>query len=372
MPIHRSLFSEILIEFISEPGSAWRVCESDLIDRGVSLPLYHRSAWARAVSDTGVSCTLVAIRGDSARCTGAFAFETAQSRSLPGHRVLSIQRLGVGTGGLEERGLSEALAELARRARADWRVLRIVVDVFALDASLREQTARALASAGFHKVPTTRSYERTLILDLGPDEETLFAALHKNARQGVRSVARFPVRVTTATSPSLAARLQTLSDETRSRTGGNPRRLDWDSIIALSAETPELSRIAILERTDRAGPESVLAFAWGCMHGETGEYSESGSTRPDDLKVSTSYALLWDLVVWARRSGARWFDFGGITSGITHSDDPLGGISDFKRRFAQREVEVGEQWELEPRPMRASLARVVSEGVARFRRLSAR
>lgn len=309
----------------------------------------------------------MAIRDSGGACVGGFAFESSRSRVLPGHRMLSVQRLGTGAGGLDERTLQEALSELVRRSRHDWQALRITVDAYALDVDQRERTARALQAAGFHKVPTTRSYERTLVLDLAPDEDALFAGLHKNARQAVRSVARFPVRVTTATSSALAPRLQALSDETRGRTGGERRQLDWEAIISLSAEAPELSRIAILERSDTTGPESILAFAWGCMHGDSCEYSESGSTRPSDLKVSTSYALLWDLVLWARRNRARVFDFGGITGGITHSDDPLGGISDFKRRFAQREVEVGQQWELEPRPARARIAKLLSRGVAAVR-----
>lgn len=356
-----------MIEIIEKPGDAWDECESELAERGVSLPLYHRAAWARALEGTGVRCSFLAVRDAANKCLGGFAVESARSRTMPGHRLLSIQRLGVGAGGLDERALSDGLAELVRRAQKNWPVLRITVDAFGLDPDAREQTSRALQTAGFHRVPTTRSYERTLVLDLTPTEDALFAALHKNARSRIRSVARFPVQVSTATSTSLSDRLQTLSDETRGRTGGDSHKLDWHAIIAASAQNPELSRIAILERTDKSGPESVIAFAWGCLHGDVAEYSESGSIRPEDLQVSTSYVLLWDLVLWARRSGARWFDFGGITAGAIDSDDPLGGISEFKRKFAQRELDVGEQWELEPRPTRARIARLVSRGIAGVR-----
>lgn len=357
---------EILIELINEPGTAWRACESALESRGAPLPLYHRAAWARAFGGSRIRHSLLSIRRDD-KCVGAFAFEGAPSRTMPRHRLLSIQRLGLGAGGLDRAALEEGLQELVRRSREEWPVLRITVDAFSLDPELRAGTGDALRRTGFTKVPTTRSYERTLVLDLEPAEDTLFAGLHKNARQGIRNVARYPVQVTPVTDVSLAPRLQTLSDETRGRTGGERRELDWESIVRLSAESPELSRIAILERTDVKGPDAVLAFAWGCMHGNVGEYSESGSARPADLKVSTSYALLWDLVLWARRGGARWFDFGGITGGMTHSDDPLGGISDFKRRFAHLELEVGEQWELEPRPARARIARLVSRAAKAVR-----
>jgi hypothetical protein len=321
---------------------------------------------------SGVKCALVAIAAPTGVCRAAFAIESSASRALPGHRLLSVARFGLYTGGLDESAMNEGVAYLATLAREDRSVLRASAEIFALDEESRRFTAEVLARNGFFRVPPSRTYERTLVLDLAPTEQQLFAGLHKNARQGIRSVTRFPVKVSTATSLSLAERLQQLSDETRARTGGAQRLLDWNAIIEMSAKAPQLSRIAVLERTDRPGPDRILAFAWGCLHGDVGEYSESGSTRADDLKVSTSYALLWDLISWARKGGAHTFDLGGITSGITHSDDPLGGISDFKRRFSQREVEVGEEWELVPRPRRAMVAGIMSRAAGVLRSAKAR
>ena len=65
---------------------------------------------------------------------------------------------------------------------------------------------------------------------------------------------------------------------------------------------------------------------------------------------------------WAKRVGAEWFDFGGITPG-TQADptDPLGGISDFKRYFGTDVVTVGEEWVFVPRPVRAAIAGMVAK-----------
>lgn len=355
------------VELITEAGAAWEVCEARLDARGTALPLYHRAIWARAVAAGGVRNSLVAIRGSDGHCLAGFAIEIARSRALPGHRLLSILRVGIGSGGLDESALEAGLAELSALVRRDGSVLRVTVDAFALGTGARSLTAQALARHGFLRVPTTRSYERTLLLDLAPTEDALFAGLHKNARQGIRNVSKFPVRLATARSGDLASRLEQLSDDTRERTGGERRHLDWRSFIDMSSRASNLSRIAILERTDRSGPDSLLAFAWGCIHGDVAEYSESGSARPGDLKISTSYALLWDLIVWAKRGGAKWFDLGGVTGGGTESSDPLGGISDFKRRFSQREVDVGEQWEFYPHPRRAALANAIGRTVALIR-----
>jgi lipid II:glycine glycyltransferase (peptidoglycan interpeptide bridge formation enzyme) len=77
-----------------------------------------------------------------------------------------------------------------------------------------------------------------------------------------------------------------------------------------------------------------------------------------------AYPLAWDLIRWARGQGAVIFDFGGISAGTAESDDPLGGISDFKRRFTDRVERVGEEWVYEPHPARAQLARWTSRAGA--------
>lgn len=359
--------SDGLCELIDAPGTLWEECEAALDKSGTPLPLFHRGVWARALKTSGAECSLSAIRGQDGACRAGFAVESERSRALPGHRLLSVRHLGIGSGGLDDSSLDAGLAALAGQARSDSSILRVTVESFALDPDARARTSERLRRHGFQQAPPTRVYQRTLVIDLNAEEEAIFAGFHKNARQGIRNVARYPVVVTTADSVELAPRLQELGDEALRRTGGESRQLDWSSLIRMSAAAPSLSRIAVLRRTDRTGPESVLAFAWGCVHGEVAEYSVSGSARVDDLKVSTSYALLWDLIRWARLEGARWFDLGGITSGSTQSDDALGGISDFKRRFSQRELEVGGQWQLEPRPGRAAAARIISRGASLLR-----
>jgi lipid II:glycine glycyltransferase (peptidoglycan interpeptide bridge formation enzyme) len=78
-----------------------------------------------------------------------------------------------------------------------------------------------------------------------------------------------------------------------------------------------------------------------------------------------AYPLAWDVIRWAKRIGARSFDFGGITLG-THGDDEdrLGGISDFKRYFTTERARVGQEWILEPHPLKAAVAHAMTSGYA--------
>jgi lipid II:glycine glycyltransferase (peptidoglycan interpeptide bridge formation enzyme) len=99
------------------------------------------------------------------------------------------------------------------------------------------------------------------------------------------------------------------------------------------------------------------------------DYAAAASTRPEDIRIPLAFALTWDLIRWGKRVGATWFDFGGITGVTEGQNDPLKGISDFKRNFGNNVVSVGEEWVLEPR-LTSHLARAVSAAAALLRRLA--
>jgi lipid II:glycine glycyltransferase (peptidoglycan interpeptide bridge formation enzyme) len=197
-------------------------------------------------------------------------------------------------------------------------------------------------------------------VDLGPDEDSIFASLHATARRHIRAVAKHPVEVRPIDSPEFASRLDELVKDTFVRTGGDAERQDWAALIRFSARHPELSRIVGLFRTDRGGPPSLLAFTHGLHHGDSAEYCTAASTRDPDVRVPQTYVLAWDLFRWAKQHGAKVFDFGGITPVSNDGSDPLQGISAFKRFFSKTEVTVGDEWIFEPSPLKASLARVVT------------
>ena len=355
-------------EWVPRPGIEWEQCEAALDRVGRPLPLYHRASWARANETWGRKFRFIAIREHDRSFAGGFAVESFASRLLPTYRLLSVQRLSTGLGGLDADTVDAGLGELAAYARGRNRVLRVTVDTFAMDADSSSKLSAALRRHGFSQVPTDRTYERSLFVDLAREEEEILAGFHATARRHIRSVAKNPVVVTGLESESDVPRLKELLEESVGRTGGSLHSNPWPELARLSWSAPELSRIALLRRTDKSGPESILAFAYGCMHGKVAEYSHSGATRGSNLKIPMTYPLMWDLIKWARANGAQWFDLGGITSGTKEAGVPLGGISDFKRYFSKEEREVGQQWELEPSPGRAYVARAIGRGVRLLRR----
>jgi hypothetical protein len=256
------------------------------------------------------------------------------------------------------------LAALAELARSQSRILRVYLEVLALDSAVRETVATSALALGFRRNPAPRRYAQTLVLDLGREEGELFASFRGQARRNIREVTKRSFDVRPITDAGYADRIAALLRETMERTGGAYQVEDWPALIRFGNGHPDLSRIVGTFRQDTGGPESLVAFAWGGHHVENVEYLTSGSTRSGAGKTPLSYALVWDLIRWAKQTRARWFDFGGITEGGLASEDPRGGISDFKRAFCTNVATVGEEWLLEPRPLRAKVARAVSDAAS--------
>jgi hypothetical protein len=281
-----------------------------------------------------------------------------------------VERFGPGIQAAAYAATLQALISLARR---DPRVLRLYIESLAFEPNVRMALESMLEAAGFVRLPAPRCYEHTLVLPLDKDEDSILASFHRTARQNIRNSMRQGVRIAPVVNPAHFPRLDEIAAETFARTGGRYLPVfDWSRIAEVGATEPDASRLVGLYLSGRDDPAGLLAFAWACGHGDHAHYCFSGSTRNTDRRIPLLYPLLWDLIMWAKRSGARFFDFGGVTAGSLGSDDPLGGISDFKRYFTQRAVQVGAEWSYEPRPRRAQAAKMMKSAATRLSTILAR
>lgn len=355
------------IEVLRDGATEWDACERSLAARGIRLPLPHRAAW-RLARPRGES-RFLPLRTAEGTCAGAFVVHGAASRAIPGFQVLRVERLGEALPRPFWPAAVDALAVLARR---EPRVLRLTVEVFSRDGDARAQLGELLARAGFVRAPTVRHWSTTLVLDLRPTETKLLASFSPSARRALRATVKEGLEVRLVDDGRLADRLEALSRETRARTGGRYESLcDWSGVIELSRRAPDASRLVGLFRTDQEGPSALIGFAWGWWNGQSVSYFAGASARPEDMpRVHIGYPLMWDLIVWAKREGATWFDFGGVTPGTAGSGDPVGGISDFKRLFSKETAEVADEWVLEPRKFLARVAAVASAAAAWLSRLA--
>jgi hypothetical protein len=340
----------------------WDAFERELLTAGMPLPLPSRRAWFR---HHGGDARFVTVHQDDDAVLAGLAVQIGPTRALIGHRLMRVAHGGTALSGPRGDTLIKALRGLAD---TEPRILRLNVEAVLRTPNERTTVAARMLAAGFRAVQQIRHYRDTLIVDLDGSEEDIFSSFSATTRRELRRWAERPVEMRLITDARYAARLNDLARETFARTGGDWQPRPWEARIALCREVPEASRLVGLFRTGRDDDESLLAYAWGCAHGDHVHYDDAGSTRVEDFKVSLMYPLMWDLIRWAKAQGCAWFDLGGAVPAEATSDPRL-GISDFKRRFSKQLVTVGAEWEYAPHPRRAAFARLLSETAVRFRRM---
>ena len=333
--------------------------EEDSAHSGAAeLPLYHQQAWVQ--SQTHLQHDWVTLGTSAGDPHVRIAVQIEKSRALPGHIFGRVHRFGQG---LPVESLDGAAAALAAYARRHPRLLRLTVSVFSLGN--RDRVGEALAAHGFHRSPVPLSYRHTLVLDLQPELPAILAGVDKNLRRDLREVEKAHARVEALADLKFAERLGELESAAMRRSGGSFRRQNWPAVLQMSSEAPQMSRVAGIFMADTpSAPEHLVGFGWGCMHGSHGEYRAAGTTRIPGSRLSLSAPVLWDLIAWSKAQGATWFDMGGVTVSAPGEEaaDPLAAISAFKRRFSKEVAEVGEDWVLEPQPLRLRAAGVLGQG----------
>ncbi len=310
-------------------------------------------------ADVGSTFRLLRVHGPEG-IAGGLMLQTKPASMFPGHCVVHVERLGTT---LPEAALAGALEHLRGFIDADGSVLRCTINVFTPQPELRARVESALEASGFQLWDSVDNYLHTLAIDLRPPVEEVFAGLHRSARRNVRQLSKKPAHLRVIDDPSLAPRMHDLVEASYVRTGGVYRPLPLDRLVEEARLLPEQSRFVGLfldEAPDEA--QALVGFAWGRNNGDHADYSVGASAADLPIRLPVGYPLLWDLIEWAAGWGASWFDLGGVS--ISEGEDPLEGISDFKRFFSTDVRKVGGTWVLPPHSLRARLAQRAHPAVA--------
>lgn len=333
--------------------------ERELIEARFVLPFSGRAVWAANINRWQPWFLLVR-NADGRACAGV-GIEQVLTRAMPGYRILRLRRFG---NNLPIDLCGIVLNSLNELVRKHPRILRIQVQVLSRDK--RGEIAGILARLGYRELEFPTVYRHTLVIDLNPTEEEIFAKFSDSGRNKIRKTIRKMGQSVAITDQIYANRLMELQNEALHRTRGQIAGENWCGVLKLSQESPESSQVFGLFLGEDKSPENLAAFGWVCNHGDHGEYRAAGSTRRTDVKIPYGYLVAWDMIRWAKATGAEWFDMGGVTVG-EGDESALEGISNFKRSFSREFAEVGAEWIIEPHPMRARIADAVSVGAHRSR-----
>jgi hypothetical protein len=351
---------EIRVSVASATDIAAERAERELDLARIPLPLSSRPCFIRHLGRPD-ALSIIAHDADG-RCLSMLAMTRTPTRALPGHHILRVEAVG---DSLATPAGSVILEEAVRQARAQSRALRLVIELECRHDHTRDLLSTTLARLGCHRIPCERIPDRTVIVDLAPEEETIFSALGKSTRQNIRAAAKQGLAIAPVEDPALGPRMNELLALALTRTGGVVHAEDWEAVLRVCAERPNRSRVVGIFKGSSRTPADLLGFAWGLHHGDRVEYHTGASARVPEVKIRLLSPVLWDLIAWGRRTGGTWFDLGGVTHGSRGSDDALGGISDFKRSFSTLEIPVGQEWATEPNPGLWRLASL-SSGLARW------
>jgi len=148
---------------------------------------------------------------------------------------------------------------------------------------------------------------RTLLVDLQPSPEEIRGNLNRTWRRHLKTAEQQDFEVDQGTDDSLYATFLELSQDMLQRKGFSPgvNYLEFREIQRL---LPDRHKMRILICRDREGPLASVVSSAG---GDLGIYL-LGATSTRGMQTQASYLLHWNMALWVKEQGCRWYDLGGI------------------------------------------------------------
>jgi len=231
--------------------------------------------------------------------------------------------------------LGVLLAALAERARAG-RAVFLRIEPPWLDDAV---AATALLPHDFQPTTQTVQPQRTIIVDLTPDEDKLLAAMNAKTRYNIRLAGRKDVEVWEGAAAAISD-WYTLMEETARRNRFGIHSLSyyqdvWDCL----APAHSLKFFLAYYERELLGGIMVGVFAG------TATYLYGASSGQHRNRMP-NYLLQWEAMRWAKAHGCVTYDLWGIPdwdeetleAQFTQRSDGLWGVYRFKRGFGGRNV----------------------------------
>jgi Acetyltransferase (GNAT) domain len=176
-----------------------------------------------------------------------------------------------------------------------------------------DDVSRALIERGYRTSEAGISPAGTLRLDLTRSEEELLAGLGRRLRYWTAKWPQRGVRVRRG-GPEDVGLLVDLMRLTAGRHGYAPLPADYVETFYTELAPRGHAVLFVGEVDGRPVVADLLTGCGGVLKGRLGGFDRSG----DAGRLSVPAAVKWEAIRWAKREGYRWFDFGGIDTGMLH------------------------------------------------------
>jgi len=261
------------------------------------------SAWARVRASVGYGAVYVFADEGDHLVGGA---QVLVRRLSLGLRLSYLPSGPVVAADVEDRAgvvavLADALTRLARPGRP----------LFVQPPDDAEDCSRALLARGFRTSHAGISPAGSLRLDLTRSEDELRAGLGRRLRYWTTKWPERGVCVRRG-GPDDVALLAELMAHTARHQGYQPLPGSYVETFFRELAPAGHAVLFIGEVRGRPVAADLLTGCGGVIKGRLGGFDRSGEAS----KLSVPGATRWEAIRWAKRQGYRWFDFGGIDTGM--------------------------------------------------------
>lgn len=214
----------------------------------------------------------------------------------------------------------DELKKVAKKYSADF----IRVSPFADETT---ELANTFKQAGFRPAPMHVLAETTWILDLSPDEETLFKAMRDTTRNLINRGRRENVEIKITEEDDALKRLSDLLQETAQRHNFTPFSYKY-----MKSEFDAFKKYDAVKIFEAYYEGRMVSSAIIFFYGDTAVYRHSGSSS-ERIKCQPSYLLQWHVIQEAKKRGMKYYNFWGIAPDNAPKNHPFMGITTFKTGF---------------------------------------
>lgn len=291
--------------------------------------IFSSEAWLRTKGDDGgqpVYLRWTDDRGEPRAVAAGRSFRSRWPLLSTLDRTLILEAPpAVGSGGPDAAiAALEVLQTTARRERYT------AVHVNPFTSSL---SAEALRRVGF---TTTERWES--VIDLGPDERTLWKVLRSghqyNVKQGRK--AGLSLRMDTSLDAYLQLRSLQIASQSRAQTRGNEYTIGDRAVYArmqTALADQDIGRVFLVTDGQETVAAALITVFNGCAY-----YTLSG-TSPGGYDLGAPTLLLWEAALRLKADGVVCLNLGGVPGEAADPASHLHGLYRFKTGFGGRLIE---------------------------------
>jgi len=185
----------------------------------------------------------------------------------------------------------------------------------------------------FRKSPLHILAETTWILDIIPSEDELLKNMRKNHRYLIRRAGKDGVTITQSTDLKDIKIFINLHQETVSRHKFIPFSSKYIQMEFESFVKDDQSKVFLAYYQGRVISAAIIMF-----YGDTAVYRH-GASSSEYRKIPSSYLILWEAIVEAKKRGIKYFNFWGIAPN-KNPKHPFAGITLFKTGFGGKRYDL--------------------------------